>query len=95
MSIQLEKEDSNYINQLVGEKHYSWLSLPSGPIDNDESQWGSQAKDGYSYRTNLNGIMCPSCLRRIDSRYIVHKMDSDGNWRNFCRFCRPELKPAL
>jgi len=89
MSVLLKKEDREYINQLCGDSKYSWVVLPYIPVKCDKSQWGSEARNGYSYRINLNGVVCPSCLRHIDSTQIRHKMDEKDNWVNACCYCEP------
>ena len=68
--------------------------LTKTPYYNRES-WGDEATNGYTYLTRLNTIICPHCLKRIDCSEIRHEMNDKGEWGNFCKFCRPDLKIIL
>jgi hypothetical protein len=61
----------------------------------EPENWGSEAKNGYTYKVCLNYRFCPNCHSKILAPDFRHEMDSWGNWHNFCRFCRPELKTAI
>jgi len=58
-------------------------------------EWGLEAAFGYTFRTSLNHLYCPACGQRIYAGDIVHEQGRKGKWSNFCRFCRPDLKPAI
>lgn len=90
MSILLSKEDKEYINQICGDNSYSWLSLSYRPIRYNKSQWGFEAKNGYSYLIGMNFIICPKCLRKIDCRNVRHNLNEDDEWDNGCAYCSPE-----
>jgi len=72
---------------------HSWISRPLESITYDESQWGSEAKNGYSYCLALNPIRCELCLRKIDSREIRHKFSKRlSRYLNGCIYCRPDWR---
>ena len=58
-------------------------------------EWGEEAKTGYTYRTKLQRMNCPSCGEFIYVDELVHEMKKFGGWKNYCLNCRPDLVPAI